>query len=76
MYETYKYAKGVLSGLTEEQKNYQKEVDKLNKTKAEGEGRGGVAACGVNGVPANLDVRGWVASVRVGGEESGEGARG
>ena len=36
MYETYKYAKGVLSGLTEEQKNYQKEVDKLNKTKAEG----------------------------------------
>ena len=36
MYETYKYARGVLSGLTEEQKNYQKEVDKLNKTKAEG----------------------------------------
>ena len=36
MYETYKYARGVLSGLTEEQKNYQKEVDKLNKTKVEG----------------------------------------
>ena len=36
MYETYKYARGVLSGLTEEHKNYQKEVDKLNKTKAEG----------------------------------------
>lgn len=36
MYETYKYARGVLSGLTEEQKNYQKEVDKLNKTKTEG----------------------------------------
>ena len=36
MYETYKYARGVLSGLTEEQKNYQKEVDKFNKTKVEG----------------------------------------